>query len=176
MNITDTIIAIFWAVCLVRGIFKGPLNELFSIGGVIGGLLVAANNTPEISRIMLGWVSSLQLRHLLCFLIFFGSVYISMDIFGLIMTYFFSVRRSGWLFRGTGAVLGLIKGVVLIGVVLLPLVVYLPNSSTWIRDSFILPYETFLSQRIAHTVADSMSKEFESRIVPYKRYWKIKNS
>jgi uncharacterized membrane protein required for colicin V production len=171
MNITDTIIAVFWGICLVRGIFKGPLNELFSIGGVIGGLFVAANNTSEISRAMLGWVSSLQLRQLLCFLIFFSIVYISIDIFGLIMTYLFDIRRSGWVFRIFGAMFGLFKGVAFIGVILLPLVVFSPKNSTWIRNSTILSYESTFSERIANAVPESMSEVFDAHIVVYKAYW-----
>jgi uncharacterized membrane protein required for colicin V production len=87
------------------------------------------------------------------------------------MTYLFDIRRSGWVFRIFGAMFGLFKGVAFIGVILLPLVVFSPKNSTWIRNSTILSYESTFSERIANAVPESMSEVFDAHIVVYKAYW-----
>jgi uncharacterized membrane protein required for colicin V production len=172
MNIADAAILIFWLVCLVRGIFRGPVNELFSIASALVGLFAAAFFYPYVSRVLSVWMDAGPIRSLTCFFTLFGGMYLLAAVCGVIATYLMHLRRSGWLSRAFGAGLGLLKGMLVVAVVLIPLVAFLPNQSTWIGRSGIIPYENRLSGEMVQVIPSTISDPFSSHIKGYKQLWK----
>ncbi|WP_319408354.1 CvpA family protein [uncultured Desulfosarcina sp.] len=172
MNMADAAILIFWLVCLIRGIFRGPVNELFSIAGVLAGLLVAAFSYPLVSRVLSGWIDSSPMRDLTCFLTIFGCMCLLMTVSGVIATYLLHLRRSGWINRTLGAGLGLLKAMLAVAVLLVPLVSFLPKHSTWISGSVIFPFENHLSEKMVHVLPSAIHEAFSSHIGDYKQSWR----
>lgn len=173
MNMTDTAILIFWVVCLIRGIFRGPVNELFSIAGVWGGLITASFAFSTISKSLPGWMGTMQLRDLIFFLLVFAAMYLLLTIAGIIATYLFDLRRSGWIKRTMGAGFGVLKGMLVVAALLVPLVAFLPKQSTWMGRSIILPYENKLSEKMARAISSAMHEQFLSHIDGYKTSWRF---
>lgn len=171
MNIADVLILIFWLVCLIRGIFRGPVNELFSIVGALGGLFAAAFYFSTISKILPGWIGTVKLGYLICFLILFGFMYLLMTVSGIIATYLLHLRRSGWVNRAFGAGFGTLKGVLVVAVLLVPLAAFLPKNSTWISESVVLPYADLLSEKIVQTIPAAIHDPFTSHMDGYKQSW-----
>lgn len=172
MNMADAAILMFWLVCLIRGIFRGPVNELFSIAGVLVGLFAAAFFYPPVSRMLSGWIDSSSMRDLTCFLTIFGCLYLLMSVSGVIATYLLHLRRSGWMNRTLGAGLGLLKGMLVVAVLLVPLVSFLPKHATWIGGSAILPFENHLSEKMVHVLSSAIHDAFSSHIGDYKQSWR----
>lgn len=171
MNIADDLILIFWSVCLIRGIFRGPVDELFAIAGVLGGLFAAAFNFSTISRILPGWMGTLQLRYMTCFLILFCGLYLLIAVSGIMATYLLHLRRSGWVNRVFGAVFGTLKGMFVVAGLLVPLVAFLPKNSTWIGESVILPYANILSEKMVRAIPSTIHDPFISHMDGYKQSW-----
>jgi membrane protein required for colicin V production len=171
VKMADATIVFFLFVCLIRGIFKGPVHELFSIAGVLVGLLVAASYFPIISNLLSGWIDSTQLRHLVCFLALFGCTYFLISLSGVFATYLLRLPPLGWINRTFGAGFGALIGVLLIAVVLVPLVTFLPRNSTWIGSSILLRYENSLSEEMARIVPTTLQNQFSSNIDYYKEVW-----
>ena len=172
MNMADAAILIFWLVCLIRGIFRGPVNELFSIAGALVGLFAAAFFYAYFSELLFVWIESGPVRGLICFLTLFGAMYLLATVCGVIATYLMHLRPSGWLNRAFGAWLGLLKGVLVVAVVLIPLVAFLPDQSIWIGRSGIIPYENRLSGELVLAIPSSIGDPFSSHIEGYKQLWK----
>lgn len=171
MNMADYAIFIFWLVCLIRGVFRGPMNELFSITGVLGGLFVAAYSYATISKILPGWLGSVPLRYLICFIIPFCIVYSLVSVFGIITSYLFYPRRTGWLNRAFGSGFGALKGVLVISVLFVPMVAFFPRNLTWIKESSILPYTDLLSEKIVQITPPPIHDPFASHMDGYKQSW-----
>lgn len=171
MNVADDAILIFWLVCLIRGIFRGPVNELFSIAGALIGLFAASYTFLTISKVIPGWVGTVQLRFLTCFLILFSFMYLLTTAFGIIATYLLYLRRSGWVNRAFGAGLGTLKGVLVVAVLFVPLVDFLPKTSTWIGESVILPYADILSEKMVRIIPAAICDSFSSHMDGYKQSW-----
>ena len=169
---TDAAIFAFWMVCLIRGLFRGPVNELFSIAGVLGGLFTAAFTYSAATRVLPGWIGTLQWRSLTCFLLLFGSVYLLLTIAGIVATYLFRLRRSGWISRALGAGLGTLKGMLAVAALLIPLVAFLPTQSTHFGGSILLPFENRLSERLAKVVPAAAHDPFAARIDAFKQSWR----
>ena len=172
MNLADAAILIFWLVCLVRGIFRGPVDELFSIAGALCGLFTAAFSYPYASKVLSVWMESEPMRGLTCFFTLFIGVYILAAVCGVIATYLIRLRRSGWLRRAFGAGLGLLKGMLVVAMILIPLVAFLPHQSIWIGGSEIIPYENRLSARMVQVIPSAIGDPFTSHIKGYKQLWK----
>ena len=172
MNIADAAILIFLLVCLVRGIFRGPVNELFSIAGALVGLFVAAFFYPYFPDQLSVWIESEPVRGLICFLTLFGAMYLMVTVCGVIAAYLVHLRRSGWLNRAFGAGLGLLKGVLVVAVLLIPLVAFSPDQSTWIGRSEIIPYENRLSGELVLVIPSTIGDPFSSHIKGYKQLWR----
>ena len=173
MNMADAAILIFWLVCLIRGIFRGPVNELFSIAGALGSLFAAAFFYPYFSEVLSARMESEPLRSLACFLALFVSMYMLAVVCGVIATYLMHLRRSGWLSRTVGAGLGLLKGMLVVAVVLIPMVAFLPNQFKWIGRSGIIPYENRLSGKLVLAIPSIIGDPFSSHIKGYEQSWKL---
>ena len=172
MNMTDAAILIYWLVCLIRGIFRGPANELFSIIGALGGLFTAAFFYPSVSTVLPGLIESEQMRFLTCFLTLFGVIYLLATLSGVIAAYLLRLHRSGWMNRALGAGFGMLKGMFVAAVLLVPLVAFLPNHSTWISGSAILPFENRLSEKMVDVIPSAIHDSFLFHIDAYKRSWR----
>ena len=176
MNMADTAILIFWLVCLVRGIFRGPVNELFSIAGILGGLFTAALTFSAVSSVLPGCFGSWQWRDLTFFLLLFGSVYLLLTIAGIVAAYFLRLRRSGWISRVFGAGFGIAKGMLAIAVLLVPIVAFLPKQLTHLGGSILLPYENHLSEKLVQVVPAAVHDPFAAHIDRYKHSWRHKGA
>jgi membrane protein required for colicin V production len=171
MNMADALILIFWMVCLIRGIFRGPGCELFSIAGALGGLYVAALCYPNVPGVLSIFIESENIRGSVFFFTVFGGIYLLMAVTGVIASYLLHLHRSGWMNRAIGAGIGTLKGMLVVAVLLVPLVAFLPKQSTWIGGSVILSYENRLSEKMVRVIPSTLHDAFSSHIKGYKRLW-----
>jgi len=172
MNTADGAILVFWLVCLIRGVFRGPVNELFAIAGVLGGLFAAAYFYPDFSCVLSGWMDSEPIFYLICFLTLFGGIYLLVAVSGVITIYLFHLRRQGRVNRAFGAGLGILKGIIAVAVLLIPLVAFLPNQSTWMGRSLLIPYEIRLSEKMVQVIPRAIEPLFTSHVHVYKLLWR----
>lgn len=171
MNVADDAIVIFWLVCLIRGIFRGPVNELFSIAGALIGLFTASYTFSTFSTVFPGWIGTVQCRHLVGFLILLGFMYLLVTTFGIVATYLLRLRRSGPINRAFGAGIGALKGALIVAVLFVPLVAFLPKNSPWIGESAILPYAERFSEKMVKVIPAQVNIPFTSHVDGYKQSW-----
>jgi membrane protein required for colicin V production len=171
MNTADGAILVFWLVCLVRGVFRGPVNELFAIAGVLSGLFAAAFFYPDFSYVLSGWMDSEPMRCLIGFFTLFGGIYLLATVSGVIAVYLFHLRRPGWVNRALGAGFGILKGMLAVAVLLIPLVAFLPNQSAWMGRSVLVPYENRISEKMVRILPQTIHTRFTSHMPTYKQSW-----
>jgi membrane protein required for colicin V production len=171
MTTADGAILVFWLVCLVRGVFRGPVNEFFAIAGVLGGLFAAAFFYPVFSNVLSGWMDSEPMRCLIGFFTLFGGIYLLATVSGVIAVYLFHLRRPGWVNRALGAGFGILKGMLAVAVLLIPLVAFLPNQSAWMGRSVLVPYENRISEKMVRILPQTIHTLFTSHMPTYKQSW-----
>jgi len=160
----DLTIIIFWLFCMARGVFRGPVVELFSIVGTLCGLVVAGRYYQSLSAFIPAEVTTAQLRRVAVFLLVLALVYVLWSIAGFITRYLLQLPHKGWLIRLSGASLGMCKGVLLVAVLLIPLVAFFPQKALWIGRSNIFSYEERLSDTIVRAVPGELRDLFQSHI------------
>lgn len=165
----DALILLFWLVCLFRGWFRGPVSELFSIAGIISGLVVAAWIYSPLAAALPGGIGSEQLRRSASFILIFSGVFLLLSVSGVVAAYLMDIRRKGWMQCTFGAVLGILKGILAIAVLLVPLVAFFPQNAAWVGRSTIFPYENLLAEKVACVTPAILQRKFSSHIDNYKQ-------
>jgi membrane protein required for colicin V production len=138
---------------------RGIIRVLFSLAGLIAGILIASWNYQRLAVQIHPWVTSVPTAQILAFL----TIILAIWFFFAIIAGF--VRRAvkavglGFADRLLGAVFGAARGVLLGIAAMMALAAFAPES-TWIRQSVLAPY--FLEG--AHEVSFVVPEHFEAQM------------
>lgn len=122
MSLVDIVILVILGLFLIKGVLRGLLKEVCSLLGlVLGGLLAFYLHLPIAQWIMdmFRWPS--QLCVTLAFLAVFISTILVFGALGYVLNRFIKLVLLGGLNRLTGALFGVLQGVVLLALILFAL-------------------------------------------------------
>jgi len=159
MSVLDWIILAILLFSTLAAAHSGIIVEVFSLGGLLLGLLLACWNYQRALPWILSWGIHLAVAKVIAFLIIALGVMILAGLFGRIIRWSVRFVGLGWLDSLAGAAFGLVKGAVLVVVMLVALLAFLPKTSL-IRDSRLAP--RFLTA--AHGVAGVSPDELATKI------------
>jgi uncharacterized membrane protein required for colicin V production len=165
----DSIIILFIAYCLIRGIWQGTVNEAFSIAGLFIGLIAASAYYLQTARLIFHWIDNLQTFQLAGFFVTFGAAYLTVKFLGIIMAYLCHIVVSGWGSRITGGVMGSLKGLLFVAVLFIPLAVFSPTYLNHVRNSRLLSVEAIISAQLIHVISKEMQCKFYRNIDDAKK-------
>ena len=166
------VIIIILGYCLIRGLFRGLIKELSSIIGVLAGFYAAYTYYAEFGRLLSSWISNTAYLKIISFMIVFCGIFFLVSILGVVIKYVLNIVFLGWVDRISGAGFGIMKGVLICSVILIALTTFLPKGSPLIRNSFLSPYLTMVSENMARVVSDDMKVEYKAKLKEFKRTWK----
>jgi membrane protein required for colicin V production len=133
MNWLDIVILVVLLVSAISGLINGFIKTIFSLIGLIAGVLLAGRYYISLAN-HLGFISSENAARIVAFLIIFAVVMLVAILFGLIFTKVASAILLGWLNRILGAIVGVLIGAITIGA-LLALWVHIMGSSDAFQNS-----------------------------------------
>ncbi len=151
MNWVDWIILAVLLSSVLLAAAEGVFLELFSLAGVILGLVFAAWEYPRLAPWFLQFVKTQRTANLAGFLaIFFGTMLLA-GIAGRLARWAVSKIGLRWIDRLLGAVFGAVRGVAVVSISLMGIVAFAPQSQP-IMESQLAPY-FLLAARTATWVA-----------------------
>lgn len=165
----DLLLIFFFFFCLIRGILRGTVKEACSIAGIFSGLIIASAYYEQSSRFIFGWIDKPQISHLWGFLLTFGIIYFFLNFLGIMLINSFHIANSGVGSRISGAAVGIIKGLLLISVLLIPMIAFSPNDSKFFKSSTLFSIETSIAKQMIHVTTGELQKKFEIKIMNYKK-------
>jgi membrane protein required for colicin V production len=135
----DWLILVLLLVSAVQAASSGFFQEAFGIGGLVCGYLLAAWQYHRLAAWLLPYLKSAWLGEIAGFLIIFIAVMLLAGIAGRIARWI--VKEAGLSFfdRFLGAVLGLLRGCLIVAVVLVGMAAFTPTSRMLI-GSELAPY------------------------------------
>ncbi len=172
MNILDILIAVIVGFCLIRGIFRGIIKELTSIVGVFVGFFVAFSYYPIVAHVLSRFIVNKSFLNIVSFFLAFTVLFLAVGLVGVVLKHLFKAFALGWADRVFGATLGLVKAVLIVSVLLVPLTTFLPQKSHVIRDSFLAPYVSIISEKMVAIVPTEMKKKFGDNVKALREAWK----
>ena len=173
MNPLDMLSLVILGFCLIRGIFRGLAKEISSIIGVLAGFYAAYTYYPILVKPLERWISNTAYLNILSFMIIFCSIFIFISILGIIIKYLLNIAFLGWVDRICGAGFGVIKGILIVSVVLIPLTAFLPTGAPIIKNSLLSPPATLVSEKMIKVVSKDMKLLYEAKVKEFKKDWKI---
>lgn len=159
MTVVDWVMVVVVVLSVVFAAKTGLIVEIFSLVGLLLGLLVASWDYQQLVPWFGRWVHSTQAAEALAFLCIAMAVMLAAAIAGKLVRW--SVRSAGlgWADRIAGAAFGLVKGCALVTIAVMTVAAFSPQS-TWLRQSYLAP--SFLS--LAHSAAAMAPADLEHRI------------
>jgi membrane protein required for colicin V production len=137
----------------------GLIVEVFSLGGLIAGLLLASWDYQGLVPWFQQLVHSPLMAQALSFLCIAIAVMLAAAIAGQLVRASVRSVGLGWADRIAGAAFGFVKGCALVTIAIMTVAAFSPDS-TWLRQSYLAP--TFLS--LAHSAAAVAPADLEHRI------------
>jgi membrane protein required for colicin V production len=139
MNIADWIILGFLVFSVIAAAIEGFFHEAFKLAGLVVGYILAAWQYQRLADRFAPHLKSPWVGEIAAFLIIFFAVLIVAGVAGRISRTVMKKAGLGGIDGFLGAVLGLVKGVLVVAIVLMAMTAFEP-ASQWLANSQLAPY------------------------------------
>jgi membrane protein required for colicin V production len=139
MSIADWIILGFLVFSVVAAAIEGFFHEAFKLAGLVVGYLLAAWQYQHLAEKFAPHLKSPWVGEIAAFLIIFFAVLIVAGLIGRIARSVMKKAGLGGIDRFLGALLGLLKGVLVVAIVLMAMTAFEP-AAKWLAESELAPY------------------------------------
>lgn len=128
---------------------RGFLRESLSLAGWVAAFFVARLYTTELAPLLPNAIPTDALRMLAAFLILFLATLLVSSLLAIALSEVFKKVGLGWLDRWLGAIFGLARGVIIVGVlVLLAGLTSIPQDARWRNAMFSAPLEAMVTHAL----------------------------
>ncbi len=162
MNFLDIILICIVVIFLVRGFFRGLVQEILSLVAIVLAIFLASNYQHLIVPHLELYISSeITVGALSYVLIFLGTI----TLFWLLAKFIRSVLDIvllGWVDRVAGGVFGFLEGILISLIGLMFLHAFAPESE-WLKESYIAPRSQHMIELVGDLAPDSVRSALESR-------------
>jgi membrane protein required for colicin V production len=154
MTFVDWIILAILVCAVLGGFAQGFLRSVFSLGGLVLGLVLGAWNYPRAAVMIRHMVPSTELANAVGFLVIALLVAVIANLLGHMVSKVFQTLGLGCLDRLAGGVFGFFQGTLVVTVCILVTVAFFPNAE-WLTRSRLSRY-FFVACHISTHVSPSM--------------------
>ncbi|QNI38596.1 CvpA family protein [Edaphobacter sp. 4G125] len=160
MNPLDWLLIAIVGVSAVHAFVRGLILELFSLGGLLCGILLAAWNYQVVATSLAGMIPHPGVAKVSAFLLIAVAVMILATLLGRALHSSAHAIGLGFLDRLGGAAFGMARGCLTGVAILMALTAFLPDTG-WLKNSFLTPY--FLTG--AHAISFVVPHDLEQLIL-----------
>ena len=164
MNKLDWLIAGIIVLSAMLAASQGFFFELFSLGGAIGGFVLAAWDYPAVAAWFLPYVNTAWAADIAGFLTIFFAVVLVAGIAGRLARSLFESVGLRWFDRLLGAVFGVARGAVVVTALVLALAAFSPGAQM-LQGSSLGPYFLVLGQGASWMAPESLRQNFRDGVL-----------
>ena len=168
MAIVDWVILIILVLSVLSAAKAGLIAEVFSLGGLIIGLLMASWDYQKLTPWMGQWIHSPKTDEALSFILIALAVMIVTGIAGRIVRWSVKSIGLGWADRLAGAAFGLVKGCALVTIAVMVIAAFWPGA-TWFRQSRFAPGFMAMSRRAAVVAPAELGDRIRSGVIVLRK-------
>ncbi len=140
MSVADWIILAFLVFSVVGAAIRGFFHEAFKLAGLIVGYLLAAWQYHRLAEWFAPYVKSPWVGEIAGFLIIFFAVLILAGFAGRLASWLMKKAGLRTVDRILGALLGLLRGVLVVAIVLTAMAAFPTPAGKWLAESQLAPY------------------------------------
>jgi membrane protein required for colicin V production len=160
MSLFDGILIAILAYSTIIAFVRGIILELFSLGGVIAGIVLAAWNYHQVALLLSHLIRTPATAQTVAFLLVIVAIMVLFTLMGKALNRTAHAIGLGFFDRLFGAVFGFVRGCLLGVALLMAAAAFLPQSQ-WIANSQLTPY--FLEG--AHAVSFVVPHDLRQQIL-----------
>lgn len=138
MTIVDWLIVVVLVISVLSAAKAGLMVEVFSLAGLVLGLLLASWDYQTLTPWWSQWIHSHAAVEALSFLSIAFGVMILAALAGRITRWSMKAVGLGWADRMAGAVFGLVKGCAMVMIAVMVMAAFFPHAA-WLRRSRLAP-------------------------------------
>src|SRR3984957_9730529 len=160
LNPFDWLLLAILAYSTIMAFVRGIIRELFSLGGLIAGILLASWNYNHVALLLQRLITTPATAQIVAFLFIVVAVMVLSAILGKLLNRTAHAIGLGFFDRLLGAIFGFARGCLFGVAILMAVAAFLPHS-TWTANSQLTPY--FLAG--AHAVSFVVPHELQQQIL-----------
>lgn len=160
MNLFDCFLIALLVYSTVMAFLRGIVIELFSLGGLIAGILLASWNYGRVAPLLGRLISNPATTQVIAFLLIVSVVMVLATLIGRALNHTIHAIGLGFFDRSLGAVFGFARGCLFGVAILMAIAAFLPHSD-WIENSRLSSY--FLAG--AHAVSFVVPHDLQQQIL-----------
>jgi membrane protein required for colicin V production len=139
LNYFDWFLIAVLAWSTILAFMRGLLLELFALGGLVAGILLASWNYPRLAAILGHVITAKTVANVVAFLLIAVGVMVVCAVVGKALHHTASAVGLGFFDRLFGAVFGYLRGCLLCVAILMAVTAFLPPTAT-VSKSSLTPY------------------------------------
>jgi membrane protein required for colicin V production len=139
LTLVDWIIVVILAAAVIGGIARGFFRSVFSLGGLLLGLALAAWNYWRLAVLLKPLVHSVEVANAIAFLAIALLVMVVAAVAGSLLAKIFSKVGLGCLDRLAGGAFGFIEGMLFVMLCILVTVAFFPKTE-WLTEARLPKY------------------------------------
>ena len=157
----DILIIAIIAAGFLYGFAKGIISELFAIAGLVIGFLVAMKYSFLIQPFLLRFIKGETGAFVIGFILLFLLTAAAIIMIGIFFKKAIKFIRLSWLDRWVGALVGLVKGLIVVGLISLIIVTLFPDGKAFMKQSTFGRYTVAIVRIAVYLLPERFRKGVE---------------
>jgi len=172
-NVLDIIILSILVFCTIRSFFKGVIREIFSFLALALGIILARQFYYQTSQSWGRWISP-KAGNIVAFILLFLAAYLVVLIIGKLFRKIIKTIELNWLDHLGGALLGFLKGLLLVCLLVTVLIMFLSPQEQVLRTSKLIPHVVYIisiSDGLLKAIPPEIRQGFQDKVEELKAFW-----
>ncbi len=157
----DILIIAIIGLSMIYSFIKGLIRELFALGAVIFGFILACQIYPIGKELILPLIHNSSISALLSFIAVFLLSAALIGLLGALLSRLIHFAKLGWIDRVVGGFFGLLKGFLIAGLICLLTGAFIPHGEVVVRRSAFAPTLLKLTNQAARLISKSFQDELK---------------
>jgi membrane protein required for colicin V production len=167
MNLFDWFLIVLLAYSTIMAFLRGIILELFSLGGLIAGILLASWNYNHVAEFLEHLITTPATAQIVAFLLIVIGVMVLSTLLGKALNRTAHAIGLGFFDRLLGAAFGFARGC-LFGVAILMAVAAFRPHSAWIENSQLTPYFLAGVHAVSFVVPHGLQQQILNGVQQFK--------
>ncbi|MCF8086232.1 MAG: CvpA family protein [Desulfohalobiaceae bacterium] len=171
MNILDGVFVIIIILTLFRGLLRGMVKELAFIAGLVLAFLGASKGYPLLNAKLQHIIPIPEIAATVSYIIVFLAIFALVLFLGIAVRHMLQGLMLGWLDRLGGCLLGVFKGALFCGIIILLLMTVFSRDANVLRTSTLAPHVFRISGEMASYIPEHYQERFQDVARELQKAW-----
>lgn len=144
MNLLDIIILVILGIFIIRGLFRGLVQEILSLVAVVLAVYLASSFQYLLTPYLGKYIETEMVVNGLAYVLIFVGTILAFWLLAKLLKSLLDISMLGWIDRTAGGVFGAVEGVLISLILLMFIQSFAPNSAL-LTESYIAPARSICS-------------------------------